>query len=148
MCAMTEAENAPPRRLVCGALLAGVGGAALSACGSSGAGSAPTSTSSSPTVAAGKPIIAAAKVPVGGMTLISGLGLVVTQPKKGEFRAFSAICTHQGNPLDPSFADGNLHCSRHGSEFSPVDGHVERGPATRALPEIKVKVDGGQVVRA
>ena len=65
----------------------------------------------------------------------------------GDFVAYSAVCTHQG--CDVAYKDGNLACPCHGSIFDPADGAaVIAGPAQRPLPEIPVKVEGGEVVRA
>ena len=153
---MTELGSTPAsRRVVCGVLLAGFTGPIVSACGSdatSGSAGSPSGTGGTPGVTpsgpAGQALVAAADVPVGGIALVEDAGVVVTQPEQGVFKAFSATCTHQGTRLDAKLDDGRLHCSNHGSEFSPADGSVQMGPATRALPEIAVKVEGEQVVRA
>ena len=64
----------------------------------------------------------------------------------GDFVAYSAICTHQGCTV--AYKDGNLACPCHGSVFDPANGAaVVAGPAPRPLPEIPVKVEGGEVVR-
>src|ERR671910_1516241 len=65
----------------------------------------------------------------------------------GDFVAYSAVCTHQA--CNVAYQDGNLACPCHGSVFDPADGAaVVAGPAQRPLPEIPVKVEGGEVVRA
>jgi Rieske Fe-S protein len=65
----------------------------------------------------------------------------------GDFVAYSAICTHQGCTV--AYKDGNLACPCHGSVFDPANGAaVVAGPAPRPLPEIPVKVEGGEVVKA
>lgn len=65
----------------------------------------------------------------------------------GEFVAYSAVCTHQGCTV--AYKDGNLACPCHGSVFDPANGaSVVAGPAQRPLPEIPVKVQGGEVVQA
>src|SRR5215217_5819928 len=65
----------------------------------------------------------------------------------GDFVAYSAICTHQGCTVD--YKDGNLACPCHGSVFDPANGAaVVADPAPRPLPEITVKVEGGEVVQA
>ena len=65
----------------------------------------------------------------------------------GDFVAYSAICTHQGCTV--AYKNGNLACPCHGSVFDPANGAaVVAGPAPRPLPEIPVKVEGGEVVKA
>jgi Rieske Fe-S protein len=77
----------------------------------------------------------------------SGDPAVLVHLDNGDFVAYSAVCTHQG--CDVAYKDGNLACPCHGSIFDPADGAaVVAGPAQRPLPEIPVKVEGGEVVRA
>lgn len=73
--------------------------------------------------------------------------IVVTQPAQGEFKAFSALCTHQGC-LVTSVSDNSIGCSCHGSSFSAENGAVEGGPAPSALAEVAVRVSGDQIVKA
>src|SRR5947208_854056 len=42
-----------------------------------------------------KALARTAAIPVGGGKIFKGKKIVVTQPKKGHFKAFSAVCTHQ-----------------------------------------------------
>jgi Rieske Fe-S protein len=83
-------------------------------------------------------------IPVGGGTIYPDLEVVVTQPTRGEFKAFSAICTHQGCTVG-QVAHGTIDCPCHGSEFSVKDGSVVRGPATQPLPEKRVTVNGDRI---
>ena len=77
----------------------------------------------------------------------SGNPAVLVHLDNGEFVAYSAICTHQGCTV--AYKDGNLACPCHGSVFDPANGaSVVAGPAQRPLPEIPVKVQGGEVVQA
>ena len=77
----------------------------------------------------------------------SGKPAVLVHLDDGDFVAYSAVCTHQGCTV--AYKDGNLACPCHGSVFDPADGAaVVSGPAPRPLPEIPVKVEGGEVVRA
>lgn len=65
----------------------------------------------------------------------------------GDFVAYSAVCTHQGCVV--AYKDGGLACPCHGSVFDPADGgKPTTGPAQTPLPEIPVKVEGGNVVKA
>jgi arsenite oxidase small subunit len=72
---------------------------------------------------------------------------VLVHLDSGDFVAYSAICTHQGCTV--AYQGGQLACPCHGSVFDPANGGaVVTGPATTPLPEIPVKVQGGEVVKA
>jgi Rieske Fe-S protein len=117
-----------------------VGAAGLGACGSS-TGDAPSGAAS----AAGG-AIAAADVPVGGGKVFEDVKVVVTQPTEGDFKAFSAICTHQGCTVN-GVSNGVITCPCHGSNFDIATGEVKQGPATQALPtkSVTVGADGIKV---
>ena len=72
--------------------------------------------------------------------------LVITQPKAGTFKAFSAICTHQGCAVS-TVENGTINCPCHGSEFAITDGSVVAGPAPKPLPAQAIKVSGGSITR-
>jgi Rieske Fe-S protein len=92
-------------------------------------------------------IAAVADVPVGGGVVIKADKTVVTQPKEGEFKAFSAVCTHAGCVVS-EVANGTINCPCHGSKYSVTDGSVVAGPAPKPLAAKAVKVDGTQIVSA
>ena len=71
-------------------------------------------------------------VPSGGGVILKDKGFVVAQPTEGNFRAFSAICTHQGCVVT-TIEGQEIVCDCHGSRFALADGAVTRGPATAAL---------------
>ncbi|MEU0337135.1 Rieske (2Fe-2S) protein [Streptomyces sp. NPDC006193] len=135
---------------------AGCGGDGGSAAPSSPASSPSASASSSPAVSrpsspatasappAGEELARTADIPEGGGRVIADRKVVVTQPSKGEFKAFSAVCTHQGCTVS-RVADGTIDCPCHGSAFRIADGSVARGPATRPLAEKPVMVHGNSV---
>lgn len=83
-------------------------------------------------------------IPVGGGRVFPDQEVVVTQPAPGEFRAFSAICTHQGCTVG-SVENGTINCPCHGSKFAVADGSVVEDPATQPLPPRQVQVDGDRV---
>ena len=113
----------------------------LTACGSDGESSESVAT---PEVEKGALIGAAADVPVGGCAVFRDPKVVITQPSKGEFKAFSAVCTHQGC-LVSSSKDGEIPCTCHGSAFSLTDGAVLKGPANEPLAPVEIVVDGADV---
>src|SRR5215213_8466758 len=77
----------------------------------------------------------------------SGNPAVLVHLKDGDFVAYSAVCTHQGCTV--AYKGGDLACPCHGSVFDPARGaEVIAGPAPRPLPEIPVKVQDDEVVRA
>jgi nitrite reductase/ring-hydroxylating ferredoxin subunit len=77
----------------------------------------------------------------------SGNPAVLVHLKNGDFVAYSAVCTHQGCTV--AYKGGQLACPCHGSVFDPANGaEVVAGPAPSPLPEIPVKVEGGEVVKA
>jgi len=59
----------------------------------------------------------------------------------GEWKAFSAVCTHRVCTLE--FASSELYCPCHGATFSATDGSVTRGPAQVTLGEYGVIQQNG-----
>ncbi len=85
------------------------------------------------------------EIPLGGGKIFADQKVVVTQPKKGKYLAFSAVCTHVGCILN-KIADGSIDCPCHGSEFRITDGSVITGPASGPLQKKKIKIIKGNVV--
>jgi Rieske Fe-S protein len=130
------------RGVIHGAAVGGLALPLLAACGGGGSSTANggSSPSAVPSVSA-----AAAAIPVGGGKIFADQLVVVTQPAKGDFKAFSATCTHQGCAVT-QVTDGQIVCPCHASHYSIEDGSVLSGPAPRPLPEYPVKTEGDQVV--
>jgi len=154
---IVEATRPSRRRvLVTGGVVAAAA-AVTAACGSSSGGSAGSAAAttnpadaSSPaggsTAAASSPAaagvtVATSAVPVGGGTILADQKIVVTQPTAGTYKAFTAVCTHQGCTV-ASVANGTITCPCHGSTFSAADGSVQAGPAPSPLASIPVTVSG------
>jgi Rieske Fe-S protein len=64
--------------------------------------------------------------------------------------AYSAICPHAGCDVNRWVAEAAiLECSCHYSHYNPREGAaVMDGPATRALPALPLRVEGGRLVVA
>lgn len=113
-----------------------------SSMGDSGMGS---SSGSSGAMTTGKVLGASKDIPVGGGVVFTAAQVVVTQPVKGKYRAFSAVCTHVGCIVN-KVASGTIDCPCHGSTFRVSDGAVVTGPAESPLPKKQIKVEGGKIV--
>lgn len=87
-------------------------------------------------------------VPVGsGLNFtVEDVPIVVTQTTEGEFKAFSAICTHQGCLV--GCRDKEIVCDCHASFFDSTNGKVLSGPAPTPLPEIPIEVRDGVIYTA
>ncbi|MEU8764022.1 Rieske (2Fe-2S) protein [Streptomyces sp. NPDC048659] len=136
-----------PRRsalLAGGAVLASV--SAVSGCGG-GSGGGDGGTGGTGGTSSAGPLARTADIPVGGGTVFKDAQIVVTQPSAGVFKAFSAVCTHQGCLVD-RVADGTIDCPCHGSKYRVADGTVAAGPAPRPLPEEPINVSAGAITLA
>ncbi|WP_328482776.1 Rieske (2Fe-2S) protein [Streptomyces sp. NBC_00377] len=127
-------------------VLLATGGAAAAlatGCGEYG-GKDDSSSQQSSNASAGQELAKTTDIPVGGGKIFAEEKVVVTQPAKGDFKAFSAVCTHQGCTVG-SIADGIIHCPCHKSEFRIADGSVAGGPAPKPLPAKNITVEGGAI---
>ena len=102
------------------------------------------SSPSSGAPAGGTALGLAADIPVGGGKVYQAAQVVVTQPTAGQYKAFSAICTHVGCICN-QVAGGTINCPCHGAKFKITDGSVVAGPATTPLATASVTVSGGKV---
>jgi len=87
----------------------------------------------------------AAAIPVGGGKIFTAAKVVVTQPAKGVFKAFSAVCTHVGCLCD-QVTGGTINCPCHGSKFKITNGAVVTGPAPSPLAAAKITVADGKIL--
>jgi Rieske Fe-S protein len=95
--------------------------------------------------AVGTVLGAASEIPVGGGKIYKAARVVVTQPARGQYKAFSAVCTHVGCIMS-EVASGTIDCPCHGGQFKITNGAVVAGPPPSPLPARQVKVVNGQVV--
>ena len=94
---------------------------------------------------AGTVLGAASEIPVGGGQIYTAAKVVVTQPARGQYQGFSAVCTHVGCIMS-TVANGTIDCPCHGSEFKITNGAVVTGPAPAPLPAKQIKIVDGQVI--
>ncbi len=87
----------------------------------------------------------AKEIPVGGGMVFMDAKVVVTQPAKNVFKAFSAVCTHVGCVCN-QVANGTINCPCHGSEFKITDGSPVTGPAQSPLPARTITVTDGKIL--
>ena len=102
-----------------------------------------TEESEEPPNDGGGGIASATDVPVGGGLILAKERLVITQPTKGEFKGFTAICTHAGCTVN-SVTD-TINCPCHGSQYSIDDGSVVGGPAPSGLASKELVVESGSI---
>jgi nitrite reductase/ring-hydroxylating ferredoxin subunit len=83
-----------------GSTFSAVDGAALSGPASAPLPSESVSVKGQDIEVDGQVVGSTSNIPEGGGSVFADQRVVVTQPKKGEFKAFSAVCTHQGCLVD------------------------------------------------
>lgn len=105
---------------------------------------APSESTSESAAAPAGGLVAAADIEVGGGQVFEDEKVVVTQPAAGDFKCFTAVCTHTGCLVTEVTSDG-IKCPCHGSMFSAEDGSVISGPAPAPLDAVEITVDGDQI---
>lgn len=140
----TTPESGPAatrRGVLAGVGLVGLAGT-LAACGSKGGTGSDSSGGSSST---GDGALAkTSDIPVGGGKIFKDEKVVVTQPTQGQFKCFSAVCTHRGCTVD-SVSGGTINCPCHGSKFTIADASVAAGPAPKPLAHKDITVQNGEI---
>ena len=141
--------------MLCGLAVAMVVPGGLAACSTTttnpSTGSGPTtggSTGGSTGSAGAAGLAALADVPDGGGLIVESGGKPLVITRTGDVvKAFGAACPHAGTTVSPP-KSGVITCPNHGSQFGATDGSLKKGPATKGLTEVPVKVAGDQVVMA
>ncbi|MFF2700811.1 Rieske (2Fe-2S) protein [Streptomyces cyaneofuscatus] len=149
MSAAQERRTLLERRTVVLAVGAAGAAAALTACGGSdGSGGAESVEQQPGSDGAGGAVLAkTADIPEGGGVVFAAQKVVVTQPTAGQFKAFSATCTHQGCAVK-DVVDNVITCPCHNSTFDAATGSPTAGPATQPLPAREISVAGDSITLA
>ena len=116
----------------------------LSGCGGGTTTEPPSTVQGTTTVP--QTTIDASEVPVGTakQVKIDGGYVIVAQPTKGEVKAYSAVCTHQGGTVQ--VVEGMLlRCPLHGAEYDGATGQNTMPPAKRGLDIIPAALDGDRI---
>jgi len=156
-----RASRSTRRGVLAGVGLVGLAGA-VTACGSGGSGSSSAATGAPPATGAasapssasgggastggaqGSALATTSEIPVGSGKIFTSEKVVVTQPNSGDFKAFSAVCTHMGCIVS-TISNGTIDCPCHGSQYSISTGAVVGGPAPSPLPAQTIKVTGSNI---
>ncbi len=89
-------------------------------------------------------VCATKDIKVGGGSIFrissANIMVLVTQPKKDEFRAFNPACTHRGFQIS-QIQGKNMVCPIHGAMFDTTTGAVQRGPAQIPLKKYTLTVE-------
>lgn len=146
MSATQEHRSLLGRRTVVAAVGAAGAAAALTACGGESDGSGGSDTVEQPGSGGkgGEVIAATSDIPEGGGVVFAAQKVVVTQPRPGEFKAFSSTCTHQGCAVK-DVSGGTITCPCHNSTFDAATGSPTGGPATQPLPAREITVEGDSI---
>jgi Rieske Fe-S protein len=132
------------RTMLRGAAVGGVAVPLLAACGGGNVSPDASGSAGGSSGSGGKVTVPTADVPVGGGTILTDQKVVVTQPTQGTFKAFTAVCTHQGCTVT-KIEGGQIICPCHQSHFSITDGSPVSGPAPAALAAKRVSVKGNDI---
>ena len=121
--------------------------AALSACSTEVSNLTSTPVPEEPSTSASVAVAKTSEIQVGSGKKfdVDGVQILITQPRAGEFRGFSAVCTHAGFVMS-NVANSEIKCDNHGAVYSADDGSVLSGPAPRALGKVTVTVEGDDVL--
>jgi Rieske Fe-S protein len=120
------------------------GGGATAGGSTAGGSTAGGSTAGGSTAGAAGALASTSEIPVGSGMIFAARQVVVTQPTAGEYKAFTAVCTHMGCIVN-QISDGTIDCPCHGSEYSIKTGAVVRGPAPLPLASKKIKITGDSI---
>ncbi len=139
------------RRSIAGLTGVGLSLPLLSACGGEtaqdaggGSGAGDSTQPGTPSTGGSAAVASTADVPVGSGLVVTDSKVVVTQPQAGEFKCFTAVCTHSGCLVNQ--VTDTIDCPCHGSQFDVATGAVVGGPAPAPLAEVAFTVEDDEIV--
>jgi Rieske Fe-S protein len=104
-----------------------------------------TSTGTAGGAVAGTLLGTTSQIPVGGGMVFTAEKVVVTQPVKDQYKAFSAVCTHVGCTCNV-VADGTINCPCHGAKCKITTGAAVAGPTSVPLSARTIVVADGKIM--
>jgi nitrite reductase/ring-hydroxylating ferredoxin subunit len=67
----------------------------------------------------------------------NGNGVIIVRLSENSFTAFSSICTHEGNVMEPPNPDkANIYCPVHRAEFNSATGKIAAQPRTGSARDL------------
>lgn len=87
------------------------------------------------------------EIPAGGAksVVINNVPVIVIERGKGDFVAFSRICTHLGCLVDFDEEDRSLFCPCHAGRFD-LNGNVVAGPPPAPLKALPVRLERDEIL--
>jgi cytochrome b6-f complex iron-sulfur subunit len=70
---------------------------------------------------------------------------ILIRTKEGDYRAFTAVCTHLGCTVQFKASDNLIWCACHNGYYD-LNGRNVAGPPPRPLTEYEVHIEGSDVV--
>ena len=96
------------------------------------------------------PIATVDELPIGGSKTFfypeGSTPRLLVRTGERAFVAYDQQCTHLLCPVVPAVAEGRLHCPCHNGFFDLQTGEPVAGPPRRALPRVRLRVVGGDVL--
>lgn len=133
------------RATALGVAAAGVGVTAAACSNSNSMPQGSDAQTAQPAAGAGTSLASTSQVPVKGGFVDQDAAVVITQPSAGEYKAFTAVCTHAQCLVD-GVTNNVIQCPCHGSQYDAATGAVIHGPAQQPLAAKTIKVSGGEII--
>ena len=82
----------------------------------------------------------------GKVFLFGNKPAILIHTAQGNYKAFTAVCTHLACTVQYRGDFGHIWCACHDGHYDPLSGQVLAGPPPRPLAEFTVAVKGSEIV--